>query len=494
MNNRCDGSSRGTGRLLAAVCVVLSIAAPARAQDVTDLERFQRQLELYRRQTRSTVDKNIPPDQRLFLDYGGFVSFNYLSIDDSALTNRGLRQYDLTGYIHANFDGVHDFFFRGRGYYRDYNRGDTFDLGENHTDFRVERLYYQFDLARALTNNGGGQPDGDVRVKVGRDLVVWGNGLTLSTEIDAVTTDLVYGNTSLTLLAGRTPHDIADIDSSRPGFRDNTNRAFLGALAATKVGNHRPYAYALMQRDNNRGRDLITPTDGDPLVTSFAYNSYYLGIGSTGALSDRLAYGVEAVYEGGNTLSSPYTVADDGTVTPTPQTKDTIEAWAFDAQLDYLVGDTHNTRFTAETILASGDDDRLDATSTFSGNAPGSNDHGFNSFGLLNTGNAFAPAVANLVMLRGGFSTFPMPGKRLFRKAQIGGDSFVYFKLNRDGGIDEDTSDSRYLGFEQDVYLNWQLTSDVSLSLRYGAFFPGSAITADDKVRQAFFAGVTFAF
>jgi hypothetical protein len=38
------------------------------------------------------------------------------------------------------------------------------------------------------------------------------------------------------------------------------------------------------------------------------------------------------------------------------------------------------------------------------------------------------------------------------------------------------------------------MTSDVVLSVRYGAFIPGTAIVTDEKIRQFFYSGVTFAF
>ena len=44
------------------------------------------------------------------------------------------------------------------------------------------------------------------------------------------------------------------------------------------------------------------------------------------------------------------------------------------------------------------------------------------------------------------------------------------------------------------LFRSWQITSDVTLALRYGIFFPGAAIVSDDKPRQFFGAGVTYAF
>jgi hypothetical protein len=149
---------------------------------------------------------------------------------------------------------------------------------------------------------------------------------------------------------------------------------------------------------------------------------------------------------------------------------------------------------SGELLLASGDSDRLTTSNTFGGNSPGSNDHAFNSFGLVNTGLAFAPSASNIIVLRGGISTFPAPEINHLRKLQIGADVLVFGKLNSSGPIDESTSDERYLGFETDVFANWQIHSDVTLALRYGAFFPGSAIDADEEIRQFVYAGVTLAF
>src|SRR6185295_18870912 len=107
----------------------------------------------------------------------------------------------------------------------------------------------------------------------------------------------------------------------------------------------------------------------------FKYDSYYLGIGSSGALTDRLSYGVEAVYEGGHTLSSSFVVDAAGSAVPVDQTRDTIEAYALDARLDYVIPDEHATRFSGEFILASGDSSRVASTSaTYGGNVPGSKD------------------------------------------------------------------------------------------------------------------------
>lgn len=466
----------------------------AARQAEQQVDRFQRQLDEFRAQSRYRVNEEIPPGTRVFYDYGLFTSLNYLSLDDANLDNRGLRQADFTGFARVNLDGVHEGFFRGRFFYRDYNPGDEFEEGEGDGwDGRVDRAYYRFDLARYMSAKSGDIPNWSASVKLGRDLVYWGTGLTLAVDLDGAVIDLGYQQHSLQLIAGRTPSDTVDIDSSRRDFDDHTNRAFYGALASTRIGTHRPYLYGLIQRDHNPN-GFTTSLGGQTINTDYDYNSWYIGIGSTGAITDRLAYGVEFVYEGGETLSSPFVQNPDGTIASVDQTKDDISAFAFNAQLDYLVGDRRNTRLSGEFIYASGDDDRINSTNTFAGNTTGTDDNGFNGFGLLNTGVAFGPSVSNLISVRAGFSTFPLPDAKAFRRLQVGADAFVFFKADSEGGSDEPTSDDSYLGFEPNVYVNWQITSDVSLAVRYGVFFPGSAIEADDKNRQFFFAGLTFSF
>lgn len=494
-------------RLLAAA-VVGGVATSTLAQNAPNLgqqqranqaqqsiDRFQRQLDEFRITSRVRVNEDIPAGTRAFVDYGVFSSFSYLSLDDANLDNRAFRQAEFIAFARYNLDGVHEFFGRGRGFYRDFNDGDEFEEGDGDGwDGHLDRLYYKFDLGRYLSAKSGVVDKGNVTVKIGRDLVYWGTGLTMAQDLDALTLELTYDAVTLQLIAGRTPSDTVDIDSSRPDFDDHTKRAFYGGMLQGRVGAHRPYGFVLVQRDHNSDT-FNTTLNGQDVTTNYDYNTWYAAVGSTGALGDRIAYGVEAVYQGGTTLSSPFVFNENGSTSAVDQTKDDIEAFAFNMQLDYLVGDTRNTRFSGEFIYATGDDDRIASNSnTFAGNSPGTTDGGFNAFGLLNTGTAFSPSVSNLIAIRGGASMFPFPESKFFRRMQVGVELFGFFKAESDAPSDEPTSDDRYLGFEPDLFINWQITSDVSFAFRYGYFFPGSAITADEKDRQFLFAGLTFAF
>jgi hypothetical protein len=462
-------------------------APAARAQDARGLERFERQLEQIQRENRVLADDAVPVDQRMLVDYGGYVTGSFAAIDDPDQETHVFRQYDLVGYGRVNVDGAHELFARVRTTYRDFNAGDAFGRhGDDWVEPTLDRAHYRFDLARHLESTGGVTPRGNVVVQVGRQLVNWGNGLTLSEEIDGADVVLSYDPFSLELLAGSTRTSVADFDSSRPGFLGDTQRAFFGALLGAQLGTHRPYVYGLVQRDNNDRDTLVT---GD-VVTRFAYDSFYIGIGSAGGLTDRLSYGVELVYEGGDALSNSFESPFD----QVEQTEEDVHAFAADLRLDYAVPDANRSRFSAELIYATGDSDRLSTSSTFGGNEPGTDDTAFNAFGLVNTGLAFSPDVSNVLIGRLGASTFPFPREDLFSKLQVGIDGFAFSKANPDAPIDEATGEHRFLGAEADLFLNWQLSSDVALTVRYGVFFPGPAIETDHDERHFLFTGITYAF
>jgi hypothetical protein len=478
-------------RSIGRVILFFAILAPSIALAQSDLERFERTLEQIRREN-LMLNPDVPPEQRALIDYGGYFIYSYASIDDERDDNHVLNEYDLYLYTRFVFDPGQELFLRGRGGWQDWNDGDSFDgRGDERIDPTLDRGYYRFDLAGYRASHDGVQIKDNLVVKGGRDLVYWANGLVLSQVIDGATIDITSGPIFASVVAGVTTDDLTtDFDASRNDFDTDTSRGFYGLMLGSQVAQtHRPYVYAMFQQDYNDKEDLIV----GPVTTEFQYNSYYLGIGSSGTVTDRLLYGIEAVYEGGRGKSNSFEVSGPF-LSPIEQTTEDICAWALDARLDYLMTDPNRTRLSLEGILASGDDDRLSTSNTFGGNQPGTNDTAFNAFGLLNTGLAFAPTVSNLMMLRTGVSTFPLSDVYSVRNLQVGVDVFVYAKTDADAPIDEITGDERYLGWEPDVFLNWPITSDVTLAVRYGVFFPNSGNFPDDSSRQFIYVGVTYGF
>src|SRR5450432_164243 len=435
---------------LTAACSIATAqeTSPRALQRESRLQELQ-QLEL---DSRYRINPNVPAEQRAVVDWGGYVTFNYLSLDDQTHDNHVLRQYDLVAYTRVMLDNANEFFLRFRTGYRDFNDRDSFDgNGDEIIDPDLDRLYYRFDLAASQAAYHGKQTDTDIAIKGGRDLAYWANGLVLTEVLDGIVVDINNPAFNIEALGGVTPVRTVDFDPSRPNFDHNTRRGFFGAMASKTFGTHTPFAYGLIQRDYNKD-----DTSGTPAPTKFEYNSYYLGVGSTGSFSDRLHYGLEFAYETGESLSRSFTVAQN--IVPLTQRRDNIRAYALDGRLDYLIPDTHQSRISLETILASGDPDRGSTNSTPDGNRAGTDDNAFNSFGLINTGLSFGPAVSNIIAVRLGGSTFPLGGGSDFvRRLQIGTDLFAYWKMQRNAPIDEPTVDESYLGWEPDLYLNWQL-------------------------------------
>jgi hypothetical protein len=475
---------------------IILTASIARAQQTPslgqqDTARFERLMEQYRQNTRIEADHSVPLTDRATIDYGGFLSPSYLSLDDAAHDTHVLRQYDLIGYARINIDDAQEFFILGRAEYQDFAPGDSFNGKGDQHEGRLDRAFYRFDLNRYRQSIGksSSSSDQNLTFEVGRQLIFWGNGLTLSRILDGGDITFSQGTIDLNLLAGITPEHTFDIDSSRPSFDENTRRGFYGAMINDRVGPHRVYGYVLFQQDYND--DVLTT---GAVNTRFEYDSFYVGGGARGPVGDRIAYSIESTFEGGSGLSNSFEPGPAG-LTQIDQRHEEIQAYAADAQLDYLAPDEHKTRLSFETILASGDPDRSQTSNTFGGNRPGTADHAFNAFGLLNTGFAFAPPASNLLLFRIGGSTFPLPHSHWTDHLQVGTDFLVFLKYRKNAPIDESTqTGDHYLGVEPDIFINWQITEDVTLAARYGVFFPGDSITTSNDARQAFFMEVTYAF
>lgn len=464
------------GMIAVIAAVIAAFALPAQAQNA--LQQVERQLEMIRRETKLYVNPDVPADQRLLIDYGGSFASNFAIIDDNTAHSHTLREQVLTGYLRLDLDGVHQVFVRASTRYRDWNGGDAFDThGDDWIGPDIERFTYRFDLQKYLAKYENKVVDYNVAVEVGRQLVHWGNGLTLSEELDAIVTTLSYQKWSLDVLAGRTRGDIFDFDASRPEANRDTKRwMYGGKLTYDYSWKHRPYGYVLYQHDSNDDPAGVIGT------ADYEYESWYIGFGSEGSITDRLLYAVEGVYQGGESASNVFAAT---------QTREPIEAWAIDGRLDYIMDKPFPTRLSGEILLASGDSDRGHTSNTALGNGSGTEDTAFNGFGLINTGLAFAPDPSNLMMLRLGASANPISGKRV----QTGTNVYFYGKMNENGNVGEVTdSDERYLGSAIDLYANWQITSDLGLNVRYGVFFPGDAVIINKDPRQFLFTSLVLAF
>src|SRR5438552_1599641 len=155
-------------RVLALTLIFAAITTRAQQQQQS-LERFERTLEQFRRDTITNRVDAIPPGQRALIDYGAYLSFGYFSIDDRFHDNHILRQYELLPYARFSLDDAQEVFIRGRMGYRDFNDRDSFDgRGDEVIDPDLDRGYYRFDLRNYRAAKGDAPADYNITFAAGR--------------------------------------------------------------------------------------------------------------------------------------------------------------------------------------------------------------------------------------------------------------------------------------------------------------------------------------
>jgi hypothetical protein len=468
---------------------MLFAIAPAQAQSNSELiQRLERQQRQIEREHRLIVHPNQPVGERLLLDYGITARYGLYGIDDQFGSTHILRQSDVSLTMFGELDGTHQFFGQLRFFYNDFNSGDQFGtFGSSSEGLEQpigDQYWYSFNLRGAETAKTGHASLNNLTTKVGRQMVHWGSGLALSTDLYAALVDLEFGPWGLTGVAGSTPSSsTVDFDGSRPNFDVNTRRAFFGLSLEHRGGtDHHPYMSYLIQRDHS------VETIAGAVPTTYSYDSEYLSFGSHGSLSGQWLYRAEVVHEDGRGLSSSI----DNNGNSIAQTPERIDAWAGIVTLTYLPRDEKRTRWEWELITGSGDPDRLNASDTIGGNASGTPDEAFNSLGYVNTGLALAPDPANLVSVRMGWSQWVDPQANT---ARLGINGFVFAKMDKNAAVSFNSNSHSLIGGEVDVFAEWRLASDLTLSTYYGVFVPGDAMPAgEDGIRHFAYIGVTYGF
>lgn len=442
-------------------------------------DAFVNQQRQVRDQIWDQIDRETPAVEKTDIDFGGSYSFNLFIWDDGINSSRTLRRNDWRVWTRMTFDqGAHEVYARALLGYLDFNTGDSYDgddddwIGPN-----LERGYYQFDLRNAMRAYAGQNIDNNLRVKIGRDLVEFGTGYAMSLTLDHVEIEAEIEKFEITGLVGRTVGSSFDFDQTR--YTERTRRAFFGTqIRYLGFERHRPFVYTFWQRDHNR--DAIP----NPLQR-YDYDSFYVGLGSTGELVDNLFYSTEWVYESGHNYGNRRFLKQN-----------VIRAWAFDVELEYLFDVPTHPRASIEYMFASGDPDRLGSpTDTVGGNRNDYDDTSFVGFGFRDTGLAFAPRLSNVHIWRAGASFFPFEGDPTLGGLELGTNWFLFWKNRRSGAVSDPTADlhSGYLGWEMDYFANWAITNDLSWTVRYGAFFPGKSFS-DQTSRTFLLTGVTWSF
>lgn len=433
---------------------------------------------IYEEQLRVQFDQQSLESRERGVDGGGWFNYAFFHYQDNEQRTRTDSQYQFRPWGSLDYESVHRAYVRGLLDYDAWHDHDNPDGGGDDKHFKVERAWYQFDFGQYLRNQTHQTPPVDLSVKVGREYTTLGTGLVLAMPMDMIQLDAAAGNWQFTALIGQSIHDTTNLDNSSP-VSDHQDRCFFGGQVTYLGFSHdRPFVYYLENQDHTRPH----PNDPDQ---SFDYTSRYVGGGSTGTLwLPDLRYQTEGAAEFGRTYSV-------GQTTDT----DPIYAWVVDAQIDYYFQVKTHPNVGVEYLHGSGDSDRGSATSTVNGNRAGTPDNAFNGFGYRDTGIAFAPSYSNLSIYSAGGGFFPLEQVPLLRKMEWGTRAYFYQKANASGGISDSsaTESSPWVGWEWDVYCNWRITSDLTWTVRYGLFEPGSAF-ASDQSRNFLLTSVTYSF
>ncbi|MBI3098391.1 MAG: alginate export family protein [Planctomycetes bacterium] len=449
-------------------------------------------------------------DQGYAIDYGGWIRFDYSNTEGKqGDTNqkagpggsnlpggegeptREAYLSDLRLWVQLKIGEAHKFYFRSVSQYKSVNHGDAFGEPGNSKsfdtkEFNLDQGYYQLKLRPLIQGEAGGRNDYDVDVTVGRQFFRVGRGIVYNKVHNGILLDTRYKMVSLDLLASRTPVSENDFDKSRPNENlfingvtnqaksnsGETNRQFFGAQFGWKAfPGHEFYAFGLVQRDKN-SEEPRSPRD-------FDYNSEYWGIGARGSLTflpGKERYFFEVINQTGRSVGR-----NDG-AHPANTTTSPIRAWALDAGVEAFFDKVWSQpRANVEYIFAQGDQDRRSLSSSTAGNERGTTDTTFIGFGFLQTGYASAPRVSNIHIAKVGATFKPLTGvSKWFAEFETGPTLYWYWKDDTNGPVSDSRArhNSRFLGFETDWTIRWNILSDVAFSVNYGYFWPGAAYSS----------------
>lgn len=452
--------------------------APAQPRDDRAAESFLRQQRLIEEKLYEQRKDIAPLQSLLDWQWGGWLDYYIFDFNDGLQSQRTFQRPGLAVWTRLDIDGgAHQIFARLRLHFEYFDPGDEYDRQQDWVGPNFDRAWYQVNLGHALRLTRPADPV-QARLRIGRQSVSFGTGYALDLPLDAVLLDLQVRPLRITGLAGKSIGSFPNVDRSEPVDSHMARRFFGVQVEYEGVQGHVPFAYALWNDDYTDERPK------DPLQ-NYAYDTQYWGFGSRGSIVHNLNYWTEVVLETGRSYGNGNFLR-----------RDYVDAWGWDAGLEYLFDAPMRPRIVGEYMFASGDSNRLfSPTSARGGNRGGREDTSFVAFGYRDTGLAAAPALSNIHIWRAGASLAPLEKHELFRDLEVGTNIFLYHKNRTRAAISDPTAGefAGYVGWETDYFVNWRISSDLAWTLRTGLFFPGGAYQ-DQSTRHFLFTGLTWSF
>jgi hypothetical protein len=461
-------------RIFGAIAIALAFFSPAQAQE-NNARRFEEEA---RESLQHTEHGQAAGSDRVLLEYGGWVNVRYTDYNnvdkdrstsddvnyETWLDSRLWAKITLQPPDGASYENTHSFYIRVKNLYTDNRPPDTAG-GRDNDGPHLDYAYATIDLR-------------PVWVRAGRAYFSVGQGIAYGDTGDGVEAVLNHDDFKLKLFATRSlPHQ-DNIDTSVPGFDKHAKRLFYAAEASYQgIPGQSIYSYVLVQRDKSE------PEPDDP-GHDFRIDSEYYGVGLRGKVLSDVSYWWETIGEKGTSF-----IYDSNE-------KKNISAWATVFGLSYDPEVYSHPSLYFKYAYGSGDSDRQSVTNTINGNSSG-RDKNFLYFGFIPTGYALSPQLSNLQFFKGGFTLKPFEKKRFLKDLSFGIDYYRYYKAVSAGGVDDEQAieDKSDIGQEVDATLNWQIISDLNLTLEFGYFLPGKAypVTAHDN-ETYFSVSSTFTF
>jgi hypothetical protein len=441
-------------------------------------ERLYRQQRLVEEQLELERFEAAPLDRVADVQWGGWLEYFIFDYNDGIQKQRTVQRPAVALWSRIRLDdGAHELFARVKLRYTYFDPGDEIDRQQDWWGPNFEQAWYQIDVGKAFRLTTPADPL-QLKFRIGRQFVQVGTGYVLDMPQDAVWIDGQVYDLRVLGLIGRSIGSYPNIDRSEP-VDSHSDRLFYAVQVQYEgLDRHVPFVYALWNNDRTDERPK------DPFQ-NYSYDSFYAGFGSRGQLDRGLFYWAEGVWECGKSYG-------DGRVF----VRDDIEAYGWDIGLEKRFDVPTQPRLVGEYMFASGDGGRLfSPDSAAGGNRGDRKDTSFVAFGFRDTGIALSPTLSNLHIWRAGGSFKPLEDIELFRDFEFGTNWFLYHKNKSRGAIADPTADEfeGYVGWEMDYFLNWRLASDLSWTIRWGTFFPGSAYS-DKGTRHFLFTGITWSF
>jgi hypothetical protein len=437
---------------------------PAFAQD---------QQKLIEDEWRREMNQRPKPDEDMqqpwLWDGGGWLHMQLDHLNDDPLRETRTDRYlDLRLWGEIRYDRIYSLYARIKTAYTDFNPGDQYSGNQQDTfqSPQFDEVYFDADW----TDDGGH----GFSARAGRAFVSMGSGLLFNDLAYMLQGTYAEDRWAVRAWVGHSIIHENDIDQSIP-HANKSYRGFIGAEGEYLIsGNHRAYGMLLVEHDFNH----------DPYSSvKWTYDANYAGLGARGTIWAGLGYSAEVIYEFGRSAAAFSTVMEP------------ISSYGGILTLDYEFPGPMEPMLLVQYMYGSGDSDRQSVSEALAGNQPGTDDHGFLSFGFVQTGYSLFPRVSNIQILRVGGTIRPLESVDWLHKMSVGVFGYFYRKAVDSSPISDSRAflDDGDVGKEVDFTLRWRIFSDLGLSLNYGCFFPGAAYQ-DTKARNFVSAGLTYSF